>query len=144
MNNKIYIKWEEFHHDVKALCQKIRTAGEFNKIVAISRGGLIPAGIISYELNIRNCHTINISTYIDNEHKKLDRLENLEDVGDIDERTLIIDDLCDSGQTFRLLRDQFPRGRFVTVYSKIQGIEQADLYTRELPDQWIVFPWDVE
>lgn len=144
MTDKIYIKWEEFHSDVKNLCAKIKAQGLYNKIVAISRGGLIPAGIIAYELDIRNCLTINVATYIGGEHKKLDQLDNIEDVGVVDEKTLIIDDLCDSGQTFRLLRQKFPHGRFVTVYSKAAGSDQADIYERELPDTWIVFPWDVE
>lgn len=59
--------------------QKIKSSGTYNKIVAISRGGLLPAGIIAYELDIRNCHSLNIATYIGGEHRQLERLENLED-----------------------------------------------------------------
>lgn len=143
MTDKIYIRWDEFHQDVKDVCEKIKNSGTYNKIVAISRGGLIPAGIIAYELDIRNCHAINIATYIGNEHRKLDRLENLEDVGEINSQTLIIDDLADSGQTFRLLRQEFPKARFVSIYSKPAGLKEVDIYARELPDQWIVFPWDI-
>ena len=61
MTEKIYINWSEFHQDVKDLCKKIKESGEFDKIIAISRGGLIPAAIIAYELNIRNTETINFS-----------------------------------------------------------------------------------
>ena len=58
--------------------------------------------------------------------------------------TLIIDDLADSGQTFRVMRRQFPQGRYVTVYAKEKGKEEVDLFARELPEKWIVFPWDVD
>lgn len=143
MTDKIYISWEEFHQDVKSVCEKIKNSGTYNKIVAISRGGLLPAGIIAYELDIRNCHAINIATYIGDEHRELDHLDNLDDVGEINSQTLIVDDLADSGQTFRLLRQEFPKARFVSIYSKPAGLKEVDIYARELPDQWIVFPWDI-
>lgn len=143
MTDKIYIRWEEFHQDVKSVCEKIKNSGTYNKIVAISRGGLLPAGIIAYELDIRNCHAINIATYIGDEHRELDHLDNLDDVGEINSQTLIVDDLADSGQTFRLLRQEFPKARFVSIYSKPAGLKEVDIYARELPDQWIVFPWDI-
>ena len=143
MTDKIYISWEEFHQDVKSVCEKIKNSGTYNKIVAISRGGLLPAGIIAYELDIRNCHAINIATYIGDEHRELDHLDNLDDVGEINSQTLIVDDLADSGQTFRLLRQEFPKARFVSIYSKPAGLKEVDIYERELPDQWVVFPWDI-
>ena len=63
--------------------------------------------------------------------------------GTVDEKTLIVDDLSDSGQTFHLLRKEFPQARYVSIYSKPAGLNEVDIYARELPDQWIVFPWDI-
>ena len=143
MTDKIYIKWDEFHQDVKTICKKIQTTKKIDKIVAISRGGLLPAGIIAYETDIRNCHSINIATYVGNEHKELDKFENLEDVGEVNENTLVIDDLSDSGQTFRLLRKVYPNACFATIYAKEKSLNEVDLYSRVLPDEWIVFPWDL-
>ena len=144
MDDKIYITWNEFHQDVKNLCKKIKQTGqEFNKIVAISRGGLIPAGIIAYELGIRNSAVINISTYVGSEHLKIDEVDNPHFVGKVDEKTLIVDDISDSGQTFEIMRRTFPVGKFVTVYAKKQGAQQADIFERQMPDNWLVFPWDI-
>lgn len=143
-SDKIFIKWDDFHQDVKDLCAKIKASGQYNKIVVIARGGLVPAGIIAYELGIRNTAVINIATYVGAEHLKLDEIDHPESVGKVDEHTLIIDDLADQGQTFRVMRRTFPQGKFVTVYAKPVGKKEADLYARELPDKWIIFPWDVE
>lgn len=143
MADKVYINWNDFHQDVKNLCAKIKQSGEYDKIVAISRGGLVPAGIIAYELNIRNSAVINIATYVGAEHLKLDEVDRPEAVGKVDEKTLIVDDLADSGQTFRVMRRQFPKGKYVTVYAKEKGKNEVDLYAREVPDEWIVFPWDI-
>ena len=144
MTDKIYISWDEFHQDVKTLCSKIKQSGNFNKIVAISRGGLIPAGIISYELGIRHTSVINIATYVGAEHLKLDEVDKPEFVGNVDKNTLIVDDLSDSGQTLNVMRRQFPLGHFVTVYAKPQGITETDIFARELEDKWVVFPWDID
>ena len=144
MDDKIYISWTDFHQDVKNLCKKIQATGlDFNKIVAISRGGFIPAGIIAYELNIRNSAVINISTYVDDKHLELNKISNIRSVGDVDEKTLIIDDIADSGQTFKLMRQAFPKGKFVAVYTKQKGIVQTDIFERQVPEKWLVFPWDI-
>lgn len=143
-SNKIFIKWDDFHQDVKDLCAKIKASGEYNKIVAISRGGLLPAGIIAYELGIRQCTVINIATYVGAEHLKLDEINHPESVGKVDDKTLIVDDLADQGQTFRVMRRAFPHGKYVTVYAKPVGKKEVDIFARELEDKWVVFPWDVE
>lgn len=143
MTNKIYISWEEFHQHTKNLCQKLKTQGQYNKIIAVSRGGLIPAGIIAYELDIRNNEAINFSSYDNDEQRKTEDIEFEAHVGDVDSQTLIVDDLADSGRTFEVLRQYYPKATFVTVYAKQKGASQVDIYAEDMPDEWIVFPWDI-
>lgn len=142
MTDKIYIKWNEFHQDTINLCKKIKQNGKYNKIVAISRGGLLPAGILAYELDIRNTQAINISSYDGEQQRSLDNVEICDNVGSVDENTLIVDDLSDTGTTFKLLRSRFPNARYVTVYAKPKGQSVVDIFAREMPDEWLVFPWD--
>ena len=145
MNDKTYISWNDFHQDVKNLCQKIKQTNiQYDKIVAISRGGFIPAGIIAYELDIRNSAVVNISTYINNKQTKLEKINNIETIGKIDEKTLIIDDLSDSGQTIKIMRETFKNGTYVTVYAKEKGKSYPDIYEKDMPNHWLVFPWDIE
>lgn len=144
MTTKFCISWQEFHSDTKQLVEKIKAAGTFNRIVAVSRGGLIPAGIIAYELNIRNCETINMSSYeADGTRRPDDKIELRANLDNIDSQTLIIDDLSDTGRTYKILRGLFPQAKFVTVYSKAAGVSEVDIYARLMPDQWIEFPWDI-
>lgn len=143
MVEKIYISWEDFHQHTKILSQKLKTQGKYDKIIAVSRGGLIPAGIIAYELDIRNNEAINFSSYDNDEQRKTKDIEFEAHVGDVDEKTLIVDDLADSGRTFEVLRKYYPQATFVTVYAKQKGAAQVDVYAKDVPDVWIVFPWDI-
>ena len=142
MTKKLYIKWDEFHNHAKELCEKIKQSGEYNKIVAISRGGLIPAGILAYELDIRNSQAINISSYDEDKQRADEYIEIFGNVGEVDEKTLIVDDLSDTGKTFRILRRIYPQAKYVAVYAKEKGRSVVDIYARSMPDEWIVFPWD--
>lgn len=139
---KFYINWEEFHIAVKQLCKKIKESGVYDKIVAISRGGLIPAGIIAYELNIRNTEVINAVSYDGNTQRSEEDSHFFGSIGIINDKTLIVDDLVDTGRTFRILRRNFPEAKYISVYTKAKGKADVDLYATEIPEKWIVFPWD--
>lgn len=142
MSSKYYITWDEFHNDVKALAQKLKN-GQYNRIIAVSRGGLLPAGILAYELDIRNSQTINVLSYDNGKSRRDEDVEIDCNVETADEHTLIVDDLADSGRTFRLLRKRFPQAHFTSVYVKEEGEGVVDSCCRRLPNEWIVFPWDL-
>ena len=45
------VSWDQLHRDAKALAWRLHALGPWAGIVAITRGGLIPAAIIARELN---------------------------------------------------------------------------------------------
>ena len=142
MTEKICVSWDEFHRQVRNLAQKIREHGDFDRIIAVSRGGFIPAGILAYELGIRDCGVINMSSY-DGESKRRD--EEIEISGplqNVSARTLIVDDLADSGRTLKILRQQYPQAVTACVYAKPEGQSCCDIFAAAMPDRWVVFPWD--
>ena len=143
MTEKIYITWNEFHQDCKNLAEKLRSGG-YNKIIAVSRGGLLPAGVLAYELGIKTCETVIMSSY-DGDCRREDADIELatKTLNGIDDKTLIIDDLSDSGRTFRILRSLYPQAYFACLYAKPQGEAAADMFVRAVPDRWLVFPWDI-
>src|SRR3546814_17835160 len=57
------VSWEELHRTGKALAWRLVDAGPFNGIVAITRGGLVPAAIVARELAIRVVDTVCVTTY---------------------------------------------------------------------------------
>ncbi|MEG2171633.1 MAG: xanthine phosphoribosyltransferase [Desulfovibrionaceae bacterium] len=139
----VTITWEQLHHDAKLLARDLMEYGPFSKIVAITRGGLIPAGIIARELNIRLVDTVCIASY--QERLQAKGIDILKPIRGDDESWLIIDDLVDTGRTAKAVRAMLPRGRFATVYAKPEGSALVDHYLTEFSqDTWILFPWDSE
>ncbi len=59
------VSWEEFHRDARALAWRLADAGPFAAIVCITRGGLVPAAIVSRELEIRIIETVCVASYHD-------------------------------------------------------------------------------
>jgi len=139
----LMISWEQFHRDARTLASKLLDKGPFDKIVCVTRGGLIPAGIIARELEIRFIDTLCIVGYDDESRgKQADILKKPEGDG---EGVVIIDDLVDSGRTGKIVRQLYPKAYFVTLYAKPEGLSTVDDYVAPVnQDAWLLFPWDIE
>ncbi len=57
------VTWDQLHRDARALAWRLMDLGPFAGVVAITRGGLIPAAIIARELDVRLVETVSIVTY---------------------------------------------------------------------------------
>ena len=57
------VSWDQFHRDARALAWRLSTAGPFEAVVAITRGGLVPAAVVARELGIRVIETICVASY---------------------------------------------------------------------------------
>ncbi|MDF3917234.1 MULTISPECIES: xanthine phosphoribosyltransferase [Salinicola] len=134
------VSWDQIHRDVRALCHQL-VERDFQGIVAITRGGLIPAALIARELNIRLIDTVCIKSYDEQSQGQLDVMKGVDHDGD---GWLLVDDLVDTGKTARAVREMLPKAHFVTVYAKPEGRPLVDQYLTEVAqDCWIQFPWDL-
>jgi uncharacterized protein len=128
--DKYYVDWGELEVVVNRLCHKIKKSNyKFNNIFGLQRGGLIPAVMLSHKLGIPMVK------------------------GDIGPDTLIVDDICDSGETLH----EFVKNH-QTLYSFPFNLKTAVLhhkphttcfkptiYAEEWNyDDWIVYPWENE
>ena len=57
------VSWDQLHRDSKALAWRLVERGRFRGVVAITRGGLIPAAIVARELECRVIETVSVVTY---------------------------------------------------------------------------------
>jgi xanthine phosphoribosyltransferase len=136
------VSWEQLHRDSKALAWRLVEIKTWQGIVAITRGGLVPASIIARELEIRLVDTICISSYDYQQQGQTEVLKSPETDG---EGWLLIDDLVDTGNTARIVKNLLPKAHFATVYAKPAGRPVVDTFITEVSqDTWILFPWDTE
>ncbi|MBR0671118.1 xanthine phosphoribosyltransferase [Neoroseomonas soli] len=145
MTQKYYtVTWDQLHRDSKALAWRLLDRGPYRGIVAITRGGLIPAAIIARELDCRLIESVSIVTY-DEEKRGQPRVAKPPVAAGDGEGWLIVDDLVDTGTTARVVRALLPKAHFATVYAKPAGKPTVDTFITEVSqDTWILFPWDTE
>ena len=138
------VSWDQLHRDSKALAWRLLDKGPWRGIVAITRGGLIPAAIIARELDCRLIESVSIITY-DEEKRGEPRVAKPPAAAGDGEGWLILDDLVDTGTTARVIRGLLPKAHFATVYAKPAGKPVVDTFVMEVSqDTWILFPWDTE
>jgi xanthine phosphoribosyltransferase len=136
------VSWEELHRHAKALAWRLVPLGPWTGIVAITRGGLVPAAIVARELEVRLIDTVCIASYEDQDQGGLQVLKPVPGDG---AGWLIIDDLVDTGKTAATVRDMLPKAHFATIYAKPAGRPLVDTFITEVSqDTWILFPWDSE
>ncbi|KEO56335.1 xanthine phosphoribosyltransferase [Thioclava pacifica] len=145
-----HVSWDQLHRDARALAWRLDGKGpddgNWRAVVGITRGGLVPAAIVARELDIRKVDTISVKSYSHQEQREAQVIKPtqpdiMENGG---EGILIVDDLVDTGNTLKLVRELFPKAQFATVYAKPKGAPLVDTYITEVSqDTWIFFPWDM-
>jgi xanthine phosphoribosyltransferase len=146
----------ELHRHVRALCWKMneqypKVLRGIKAIAGVSRGGLAPMGYIARELEIRLCDTLCVASY--HSYQKRGRLKILKDlhpdvlkaIGPQGEGLLIVDDLVDSGNTFRILQKRYPKAFYIALYTKPKGKRTVQLsFLGVSQETWIYLPWDCD
>ena len=151
MSNKYWYGWEEMRRDVNTLCREI-SLDKFDPqvIVGISRGGLVPGVMMShwFQLPFKSVQAAlrDFPEWEDYLPRKTDK------------RVLIMDDVCDSGETFHKIRN-FIKGprknqplelpteiRFAVLWWNNECNFEPHYYVNEIAkdstNTWIHFPWE--
>ena len=135
IEKKHYIEW----HDIDFRCQEFLKAfgysnTTFDAVIGIARGGMIPATILSYGLNVP-LKMLLISSFEDGERKGIKDITDQETINYIKtHKVLIVDDIYDTGQTADYIAEKYPEANFMAVFDK--RLEDPD------NKYWYVFPWD--
>jgi hypoxanthine phosphoribosyltransferase len=118
---KIYLSWEDVNNAVESLAHQIKNSNEhIEAITGLPRGGLIPAVLLSHKLGL---------PYV-----------NLFNDCEGHENVLVIDDICDSGETLKEYHQFFTTA---TIHYKQLAVVKPDFYYSLAPeDKWIVYPWE--
>ena len=164
--NKIYLTWRDVEHHTQEILRQIH-ADDWRPdyVVGLTRGGLVPANLISQYLGCR-METLKVSLRDDTECES--NLWMAEDAFghemDQPKRILIVDDINDTGATLNYIREDWPSGcfpdnpRWTEVWGsnvRVAVLVDNESSKSEIPvsysavdinkaeqDSWIVFPWE--
>ena len=147
MVDQIAIPWAVYVQDVANVAAQIQNANvDCDVIVAIARGGLVPATIVAHQLAIRTIDVIDIRSYLDDNTQQAVRVQRscapelIERGG---ARVVVVDDMIDSGKTFDAVRAILPRAHYAVAYARRSRTRDVDFFAREMPeDVWVVFPYE--
>ncbi|MGX6601771.1 phosphoribosyltransferase [Micromonosporaceae bacterium Da 78-11] len=145
------LTWDGFGRAGRELAQTIADDGyRPDLVLAIARGGLLPAGAVSYALDVKGLHLINVEFYTGVD-ERLDLpvlLPPVPQAADLaGARVLIVDDVADTGATLQLVRDfcaaHVAEARCAVIYEKPHSVVKCE-YVWSRTDKWINFPWSSE
>ncbi|MDH4148493.1 MAG: phosphoribosyltransferase [Acidimicrobiia bacterium] len=142
------LTWSDYGVAVRELAGQVASSGyQPDVVLAIARGGLIPAGSIGYALSVKNTYVMNVEYYTGVD----ERLEvpvllppHLDLIGVQDKEFLIVDDVADTGHTLDMVRElcrgKVKEARTAVIYEKPHSVIKCD-YVWRRTDRWIEFPW---
>ena len=142
--DKIIPSWEETFKLSDELAMKLLPRKhEFKTVVAVTRGGLIPATIVARRLDIKSIDTVGITSYEGDTMSEQGNLKIIKSIPGNGEGCLVIDDLVDKGTTAQVIREMLPKSVIAVLYAKPSGKPYADVYVGECAQHtWVEFPWE--
>jgi len=147
--NFIHLTWKDIEDKCDAIVTQIKDRHmQFNVIISIGRGGMIPARILSDRLNIRDVYLYNIKLYkginVRNTKPTVESFNH-----NIEKKSvLLIDDILDSGITLEKAYSEMTSKRpervtTATLFCKDFAVTKPTFFsTLCKKEDWIVFPWE--
>lgn len=133
---KFPITWEQVHRDALRLAEKLKQVQQFDAILTVCRGGLVPAALVARALDI---HVIDTLCFITKDNQE----ELIKHSALPDKNLLIIDDIVNTGHTAKAVRTLFPNAHYASIYVKDDYKELVDTWITDVKqDTWFIFPWE--
>ena len=93
---QVYLSYHDIHTDCIELAKIIKKKFKPEKLILISRGGLIPGSLTANYLGIQDIDVIAMKTYFN--RKRTNKIEIFKRIKS-QKKLVVIDDLVDSGET---------------------------------------------
>lgn len=147
--DKQYCSWQQIETMVEQLAEPLRLR-TFDAMLAVTRGGMVPAGMIAYHLGIRNILVAAVQFYsgVGRHAEKPTFLQFPADPFVSGKSLLIVDDIWDSGKTISAVKGRVLAAGGLPSTAVLHYKPTASMYTDvpdyyvEATDAWIVYPWE--
>lgn len=141
------ITWEEIQRAMINIAGHFRNSiKQYTQIIPVARGGFVPATILSHMLELPIKDAIFAQSYTGKTQGQLNVVIPL--LKDSGVGAIFVDDIIDTGNTIRAIRDTLPSAKFVAPVGKIPGVESVADHLLCLPPilaeqgVWLNFPWE--
>jgi len=142
----IRLSWDQFQADCISLADNVRAAGHaYDKLLSITRGGVFVGSMLAYYLDLRNITTVALRLYEFNQSASVVEQLSNPDMPLPGSRVLVVDDLLDSGRTMEYVTEKWGEEYqldIAVLYDKGGGSIRPAFTAREIPDEWVWFPWE--
>lgn len=144
------LTWGHVELLVEVLVESLKEAGvgvdkdADADIITIARGGLIPAAMIAHRLGCKKpIQIINTKSYDDDNNRKELELKIPPDLY-FTKNTLIVDDIVDTGETFKAIMKRLDGGRYCSLITKQRERFMEDFFfgVEVSKNTWVQFPWE--
>jgi uncharacterized protein len=145
---KRFLTWDHIQAMVEELAR--RSHQPYDALLAITRGGLVPAGLLAYHLGQRNILVAAVQFYsgVARRAQQPTFLQFPADPFLSGQRILIVDDIWDSGKTISAVKERVLAAGGTPITAVLHYKPEASVYPDEpdyfveTTDAWIVYPWE--
>lgn len=142
--------WNQIYAMLLSQAEKIRCSGfKPDIIVGVTRGGWVPARVLSDFLGIHALATVRVEFYLGVAETRNEPVLTYGVSAEVTgKKALLVDDVADTGKSLRLAIEHLQQQgatevRIATVYRKPLSVISPDYYEKETRC-WVVFPWDAK
>lgn len=148
MSEEKIIGYDVVEFLTKSLALRFKLNGKyFTHVIGIARGGMIPATMMSYIFDAKLL-SYGVSSYEGKKQKALTVEQDIDfDSLDKNSKILVIDDICDTGDTINHIREvignRFELVRYASLFARKGNQHKVDHYSVIVKKgTWLVFPWE--
>ena len=151
--NKLWVSWDDFHRDCDIAATKVISSNnKIDTIVALARGGVIPARIMAEIVKPTDFYVIGLCLY--DGYEVGDKVQIYQDIPsdtefDRHSKILIVDDISDTGITlnYAITKIYISSGgaliHTACPYMKTGTTREPNSYSKCFPkDEWLIFPFE--
>jgi hypothetical protein len=150
--NKVYLSWRDVDKLISGMLPRLQ-ARDYDLVVAITRGGIIPGALISEQLGIQQVVTASVDFYEDEEHD-LDWPVFMQFPSDSflrGKQVLIVDDIWDRGKQVVTVTERIEQAGGTPTSVVLHYKPHRSRFPDKTPDfygaqteEWVIYPWEVE
>ncbi|MGY0466712.1 phosphoribosyltransferase [Kitasatospora sp. cg17-2] len=154
----LHLTWDDIDSAVQVLTERVSVDGLPQAVVAVLRGGMVPAVWLAHRLGIRDVRTVEVvrtmGDGVNADKNPLPDVRNPASLGDLRGLdVLLVDDIAGSGVTLAHTADLLRDLGAARVHTAVLAVNRANWQQDAQPadaidhiaalyDTWIVFPWE--